>query len=355
VKRGCWTAFAFGLIAFGANPSNPAAQTLSGSAVPPKTPMSIGVAFFEGAAPAGSEIPDVGSLLADRLATKGVGQVVSPQALGADAKTDPSAEEVKSWATKAGIEAVVVGRTTRSGPALAIELSVRSGATGQVVASYQAQVPEPEALPASIDRLADEVIAGWSKARPPEPVAMSKGQPGAATGGRGAGATGEAKSGFQSTAPISIKSDELEAVQKCAPGSSAPCAAKERFFLFTGHVFVKQDNVTLRSDRLEAYYPEGSSQPERLVATGHVFVEQEGKTAVCEQATYLNTAQRIFCRGSAELRQGQDSARGKEIELQLDTERMFIRGDALVVVKPKEKEKEAPPAAPAATYGPGGA
>jgi len=335
---------AFGLIAFGASPSNPAAQTLSGSAVPPKTPMSIGVAFFERAAPAGSEVPDVGSLLADRLATKGVGQVVGPQALGADAKTDPSAEEVKSWAAKAGIEAVVVGRTTRTGPALAIELSLRSGATGQVVGSYDAQVPEPEALPQSIDRLADEVIAAWSKARPPEPVATSKGQSGGSPGDRGSGAASEAKSGFQSTAPISIKSDELEAIQK----------AKERFFLFTGHVFVKQDNVTLRADRLEAYYPEGSSQPERLVATGHVFIEQEGKTAVCEQATYLNTAQRIFCRGSAELRQGQDSARGKEIELQLDTERMFIRGDALVVVKPKEKEK-APPAAPAATYGPGGA
>ena len=173
---------------------------------------------------------------------------------------------------------------------------------------------------------------------------------GAPSAGAGPGGAAEAKSGFQSTAPISIKSDELEAIQK----------GKERFFLFTGHVFVQQDNVTLHSDRLEAYYPEGSSQPERLVATGHVLIEQEGKTAICEQATYLNTAQRVFCRGSAELRQGQDSARGKEIELQLDTERMFIRGDALVVLKPKEKEKEkenSPPAAAptTATIGPGGA
>ena len=77
--------------------------------------MAIAVASFEGAAPAGSEVPDIGSLLADRLATKGVGQVVGPQALGAEAKADPSADDVKAWATKAGVEAVVVGRTTRTG------------------------------------------------------------------------------------------------------------------------------------------------------------------------------------------------------------------------------------------------
>jgi lipopolysaccharide transport protein LptA len=300
--------------------------------------MAIAVASFE-AAPAGSEVPDVSSLLADRLATKGVGQVVSPQALGVEAKTDPSTEDVKAWASKAGVEAVVVGRTTRTGPALAIELHLCAGATGQVVGSYSAQVPQPGALPEAIDRLAEDVIAGWRKARPPSPpVATNTEKPQAPHGG---GKAGDGKNGFQSTAPISIKSDELEAVQK----------GKERYFLFTGHVFVQQDNVTLHSDRLEAYYPEGSSQPERLVATGRVLIEQEGKTAVCDQATYLNTAQRIFCRGSAELRQGQDSARGKEIELQLDTERMFIRGDALVVLKPKEK---APPAAPTANQGPGG-
>ncbi|HBZ69387.1 MAG TPA: hypothetical protein DEP35_06505 [Deltaproteobacteria bacterium] len=242
-----------------------------------------------------------------------------------------------------------MGRTTRTGRELAVEVHLRSGSTGQDVGSYTAQVPQPEALPGAIDRLAHEVIAGWRKARPPAPPAVTS-EKGAPSAGAGPGGAAEAKSGFQSTAPISIKSDELEAIQK----------GKERFFLFTGHVFVQQDNVTLHSDRLEAYYPEGSSQPERLVATGHVLIEQEGKTAICEQATYLNTAQRVFCRGSAELRQGQDSARGKEIELQLDTERMFIRGDALVVLKPKEKEKEkenSPPAAAptTATIGPGGA
>jgi lipopolysaccharide transport protein LptA len=300
--------------------------------------LAIAVAAFEGA---GSEVPDVSSLLADRLATKGVGQVVGPQALGVEAKTQPSVDDVKAWASKAGVGAIVVGRTTRSGPELAIEAYLRSGQTGQVVGSYTAKASQPGALPEAIDKLSDELIAGWRKAQPPSPPVAANGEKPAAARDPG---KGDVKSGFQSTAPISIKSAELEAIQK----------GKERFFLFTGHVFVQQDNVTLHSDRLEAYYPEGSSQPERLVATGHVLIEQEGKTAICDQATYLNTAQRIFCRGSAELRQGQDSARGKEIELQLDTERMFIRGDALVVLKPKEKENTSP-AEPTAAQGPGGA
>lgn len=316
---------------------------LSGGTVPPKSFQAIGVAPFEGVAPAGSEVPDVGSLLADRLATKGVRHVVGPQALGAPATAEPSSEDVKAWAAKAGVDAVVVGRTTRVGRQLSLDVRVRSGATGETLGTYVAEVAKPEAFGAAVDRLADDVLAGVTAATP----VVGSPAPSQAAAGRAGRPAGGIKSAFKDDAPISIKSDELEAVQK---GNS-------RVFLFSGHVKVAQDNVVILSDRLEAQYPDGSSQPEKLVASGHVTIDQEGRRALCDQATYVSSARRIFCRGNAELRQGDDRARGKEIELQLDTERMFIRGDAEVVVKPREKTP-APAeasAAPQPTVGTGGA
>jgi lipopolysaccharide transport protein LptA len=278
----------------------------------------------------------VGSLLADRLATKGVRHVVGPQALGAPAIAEPSSEDVKAWAAKAGVDSVVVGRTTRVGRQLSLDVRVRSGATGETLGTYVAEVATPEAFGGAVDRLADDVLAGAAAA----PAAVGSPAPSQPPAGK---PPGGGKTAFKDDAPISIKSDELEAVQK---GNS-------RVFLFSGHVKVTQDNVVLHSDKLEAQYPDASSQPEKLVATGHVTIDQEGKRAVCDQATYENTARRIFCRGNAELRQADDRARGKEIELQLDTNRMFIRGDAEVVVKPREKTPApAPAAAPATTPAP---
>ena len=132
--------------------------------------------------------------------------------------------------------------------------------------------------------------------------------------------------GFDSKAPISINSSELEAIQE----------GNKRRFVFTGKVEVKQDNVSLTADRLDAFYPADSSQPDRLVASGHVVVNQDGKQARCDEATYLSREQRIFCRGNAELRQGDDRAQGKDIELQLDTSKMYIRGGAQIRIQPRD-------------------
>lgn len=278
---------------------------------------SLAVAPFRAIAGAGSEIPDVASLLADRLAALGVEHVVGPSALGIEVpeQSEPSSDDIKAWAARAAVSAVVVGKVSRAGRALGIDARLRDAATGDELGAWHGDAPGPDDLTKAIERLAGQVLAAL-----PAPKAA-----GSAAGQKKNRLSAE---GFDSKSPISIHSTELEAFETDQGG---------RRFVFTGKVEVEQGNVTLNSDKLEAFYPPNVNQPERLVATGHVVVAQGGKRARCREATYLNAQQRVFCRGDAQLEQGADRAEGREIELQLDTQRMFIRGGAQVRITPRDE------------------
>ena len=130
---------------------------------------------------------------------------------------------------------------------------------------------------------------------------------------------------FSEDTPISIKSDELEATEK----------AGRRKFVFTGNVRAEQADLIVDSDRLEAFYPKGGSQPDRLVATGHVVLVQAGKTARCEKAVYYRVEDKLVCTGNyAELDQECDTVRGETITFFLDTEVLKVNGAADVRLRP---------------------
>jgi lipopolysaccharide export system protein LptA len=117
--------------------------------------------------------------------------------------------------------------------------------------------------------------------------------------------------GERSDEPISIKSDELEVLSEDGG----------RRLVFSRNVVVVQGDMRLRANRLEAVYPQGASQPESLHATGSVFVNQGDREARCQEATYVRTSDTIVCRGNAEVVQGCDRVRGREIEFDLATVR----------------------------------
>ena len=196
-----------------------------------------------------------------------------------------------------------------------------------------AQVARPEELAAAVATLADQIVQQGlpSMARGDVAAPAPAGPPPSA----GSQADGSPLpldvGGLKKDAPLSIQSDELEAVQ----------GQQGRRFIFTGNVRVKQDTMRLKSDRLEAFYPPQGNEPERLVATGRVVVTQKDQEAHCDSATYLQAKQRIFCRGNAELRQGQDRVRGQEIEIRLDTEQLIVRGGAEVHIQPKSDSADA--------------
>lgn len=297
--------------------------------------VAIGVAPFERVSQHVGDLPDVALLLSDRLATQGVGRVVGP-AEWTRSSAATSQGDVRGWAAEAGLDAVVTGRTTQLGRRLSMDVRLRSGRDGAVAATYVAEAAQGQDLGEAIDQLARQVVDGLpavlGSASPAAvgtapPQAGRAGSEGAAGGTQGSRGLAERVSG-----PISIRSEELEAIEK----------GGERTLVFTRNVRVAQGEWRLRSDRLEAFYPSGSSQPERLVAQGHVNIHRGEQNASCDEATYLRGQEQVICRGNARMEQDCGWVTGREIELHLDSERMLVRGDTEVHIC---RDGEAPAAA----------
>lgn len=142
-----------------------------------------------------------------------------------------------------------------------------------------------------------------------------------------------ARTGLLSTdsdQPLSIKADELEAIELPNGG---------RQLLFNRSVQVEQGDLTVRSNRLEAHYAAGSSQPERLVASGKVLVRQRARELSCDHATYFPAAERLECVGSARLRDGDNRVQGERIEILFAEDRIRVKGGAVVHVAPEQKQR----------------
>lgn len=327
------------------------AALLLGTALAPATalevadgavPLRIAVASFQDVAPSDAALPDVATLLADRLGAAGVEQVWGPTEVGA-LTTESSPGDVAGWAEKAKVDAVVLGRTTLVGRSLSIDVQVRDPKSGRSAATYVSEATDSKALPAAIERLSEQVLEGAQVAAVGLP-AVAAARSGAGPAARASGDSSEAKSEDEEeergssglfrkgNGPLDIKSEELEAQQ----------SGNRRKFVFRRNVRVRQGDLFLRSAKLEAFYPPGQSQPEKLVATGNVRLSQEGRTVRCDEATYYRSKDRVFCRGNAVMSEDGDTVTGEEIEFHLDTERLFVRGRAHVQVAQDGPEEGAP-------------
>lgn len=131
---------------------------------------------------------------------------------------------------------------------------------------------------------------------------------------------------LDSDLPIEIEARELDVVTLADGG---------RQLTFRDEVRVRQGEVLLRSDRLEAWYPAGAHQPEKLLVHGRVQISQGDRRAACEEAVYLRSAQTLTCTGGAELVQGCDVVRGQAIELDLARDRVRVVGAASLRIQPK--------------------
>lgn len=298
-----------------------------------EAPVAIALAPFETVAPEGSIVPDLATLIADRLGTRGVQRVVGPAESGAPADTSPAAEQVVAWAKRSDVDAVVVGRTTVIGRRMSIDLRVRDGETGAPAGTYVVEVADPEELPSAVEKLSDHVLEGARRALSGEVQTAAVSAPGQ----RGAGAKPLEKNGgggggllSRDRGPLDIRSDELEAIHN----------GDRRKFVFTDNVRVSQGSMRLRSHHLEAFYPPGQSEPDRLVATGNVRIHDAGRDIGCKQATYVRADEVLFCRGEAEMEEDGDVVHGEEIELHLRSDRIFVRGNARVQVPGESSEEE---------------
>jgi len=317
-------------------------------------PIRLAVAHFEGER---ADMP-VAEALAGRLARRSIERLIAPDAFVAEARFEPPAAEVRRWAYNAAVEVVVVGRlSTRHGgagePMLRVEAALRSGHSGAELARHEAVLARPAELGAAVERLAEAILTdlGYVEAASPAPVvapAAGSGGSSAVSGASGtsaAGAGGAASRGSDSASssgargletdldlgsqrdhPIEIKADEAEIIDR----------GESRELVFKRNVWVRQGNVTLQSDVLQALYVKGESDPRELVARGRVRVAQGDRRARCDEATYLREAELLRCRGHAELVQGCDIVRGESIEFDLAGDRARVQGAASIVIQPKD-------------------
>lgn len=302
-------------------------------AEPEAAHLSIGVAPFERVAPPEASVPDVATLLADRLGTRGVERVIGPAQLGAEAAAEPTPEAVTGWASRAGVAAVVVGRTTRIGSQYSVDVRLRSGASGDVVGTYVAEIFRPDDVASAIDRLAAQVVDGTRALVGAAAPAPSRPEPPRAGGGEAGRRDAEAPfglKGFDREQPISIHADRLEAFQ----------TQGARRLEFSDNVRVEQGDVRITCNRLQAFYPAGASQPDRLVASGSVRVAQGEREAFCDEAVYRRSQDTLVCSGHAELREGEDRVRGERIEFDLAAESVVVKGGASVLIHPREDSLE---------------
>jgi lipopolysaccharide export system protein LptA len=305
------------------------------------TGIRVAVVPFEQRGLGESDRVDVAAVVAARLADRALERVVAPSQLKADPVARPEAGQVRDWARAAGVDSVVVGKVVpaeEDGQGFAVAAELRSGHSGATIARYRAEAPTAAAIGAAAESLSESILEGLGYQEPdaelPTVAARGPSDPPGAEGG----ADGEAESEeqgvdldrFRSKGPIAIESDELELIEK----------ENQRYVVFTHNVRVMQADVLLLTDQLEAFYPEGSSQPERFVASGRVRVQQGERRARCDRAVYLREDETVICSGRAELFQGCDHVRGQEIRFDLAGERVRVMGAPSVVIYPDDPEAD---------------
>ncbi len=288
------------------------ALALAVAAVSADAATRVGVAVFEKVAPTGKPVPDVAARLAERLSLAGLESVVPLARFGATPGLNPAPSELAGWGERAGVEAIVVGRTTRLGAKLSVDARVLHAATGTALgAPIVVEIAAPNELGAAVDSLSTQVVARLGAAPAASSAAPVPGAPAAAE-----------KKKRSADGPISINSDEVEVRQAAGGG---------RQLLFTGHVHAVQGGMLVDCDRLDASYPAGQSSPSRLVCVGHVRIDEAGRKARCEQADFLRDQNVVVCTGApAEVVRECDSVKGPKITFHLDSESMNVEGGASV-------------------------
>ena len=130
--------------------------------------------------------------------------------------------------------------------------------------------------------------------------------------------------------PLAIRADTLEASD---PGDA------ERRIRFAGGVELRQGDIELHARELEAIYPPGATQPERLVAREDVALREGERQARCEQAEYRLQERHLSCAGNAVLQEGDDHLEGERIAFDFGSQKVDVEGRTRLSVQSLRREE----------------
>jgi lipopolysaccharide export system protein LptA len=120
---------------------------------------------------------------------------------------------------------------------------------------------------------------------------------------------------FNKKDPIYITADWMEVDQK------------KSSITYKGRVVAIQNDMTMRSETLTAYYDLDMKQMKQIVAEGKVNAVQGNRVATGEKAVFDDRAKTVTLTGSPVMRQGNSQVKGAKIVYFIEQDKATAEGD----------------------------
>lgn len=120
---------------------------------------------------------------------------------------------------------------------------------------------------------------------------------------------------FNKKDPVYITADWMEVDQK------------KNSITYKGRVVAIQNDMTMRSEALTAYYDPEMKQMKQIVAEGKVNAVQGNRVATGEKAVFDDRAKTVTLTGSPVMRQGNSQVSGAKIVYFIEQDKATVEGD----------------------------
>ena len=126
---------------------------------------------------------------------------------------------------------------------------------------------------------------------------------------------------FNKKDPIYITADWMEVDQK------------QNTITYKGRVVTIQNDMTMRSETLTAYYDPEMKQMKQIVAEGKVNATQGNRVATGDKAVFDDQAKTVTLTGSPVMRQGNSQVSGVKVVYFIEKDKAIAEGDNKVRVQ----------------------
>jgi lipopolysaccharide export system protein LptA len=103
--------------------------------------------------------------------------------------------------------------------------------------------------------------------------------------------------------------------------------------MYKGRVVTIQNDMTMRSETLTAYYDPEMKQLKQIVAEGKVNATQGNRVATGDKAIFDDQAKTVTLTGSPVMRQGNSQVSGVKVIYYIEQDRAIAEGDGKVRVR----------------------
>ncbi|HKY06756.1 MAG TPA: lipopolysaccharide transport periplasmic protein LptA [Candidatus Binatia bacterium] len=126
---------------------------------------------------------------------------------------------------------------------------------------------------------------------------------------------------FNKKDPIYITADWMEVDQK------------KNTITYKGRVVTIQNEMTMRSETLTAYYEPEMKQMKQIVAEGKVNATQGNRVATGDKAVFDDKAKTVTLTGSPVMRQGNSQVSGAKVVYYIEQDKAIAESDGKVQVR----------------------